>query len=38
MSGLPIKSYSQGDSYIVFKVEELWNGWVKKDEVNASLI
>ena len=26
------------DTYAVFEVEYLWNGWVKKDEVNANLI
>ena len=24
--------------YVVFEVEYLWNGWIKKDEVNANLI
>ena len=24
--------------YVMFEVEYLWNGWVKKDEVNANLI
>ena len=32
------KNYNIGGPYVVFKVEYLWNGWVKKDGVNANPI
>ena len=32
------KNSSKGGPYVVFEVEYIWNGWVKKDRVNANLI
>ena len=32
------KNYKSIDPYNVFKVEYLWNDWVKKDGVNANLV
>ena len=33
-----IKMYNIGVTDVVFKVEYLCNGWVKKDGVNANLV
>ena len=32
------KNYNIRVPYTVFEVEYLWNGWVKKDGVNANLV
>ena len=41
MSGLPIKIIKFNNirvTDVVFKPEDLWNGWIKKDGVNANLV
>ena len=37
-SGLPIKNYNVRDPYVMFEVENLWNGVVKKDVANFNLV
>ena len=40
-SGLPIKIikiFNIRGPDVVFEAEYLWNGWVKKDGVNANLV
>ena len=32
------KDYNIKAPYVVFEVEYLWNGWVKKDGVNVNLV
>ena len=41
MLGLPIniiKIYNVKGADIMFEVKYLWNGWVRKDGVNANLV
>ena len=37
-TGMVLQNYNIRGTYVVFKVNYLLNGWVKKDGVNANLV